>query len=251
MKLLRTLTAALVFTKAAAQSEAYFQAEKFLFENRYDSAYKHLKRGAEAGDADCQFLYGAGLLKGVGLKRDARAGLAWMEKAAAQGHVLALRNLAMEYSRENEPFETGRTRNDKRAFECALAAAHAGDEIATFILATAYKQGRAYNGAQAFQNDSLAVEWMTRAANVHRYPPAQLALGDWYYRGETRYGGNPDKAAHFYQAAAKNPRSDPDQQSEGQVGAHYAIQLKRLVVNLHHYLPFPDPSAVPLLRLSP
>jgi TPR repeat protein len=222
-----------------------------LFEQKYDSAYKYLRRGAEAGHAECQFLYGTGLLKGVGIRRDTRAGLAWLEKAATAGHVLALRYLALEYFRETEAFETDHVRKPRRAFECALRAARADDEIGIFLLARAYREGRAYNGDRAFGSDSLAVFWMTRAAQHHRYPPAQLALGDWFYRGETQYGGDPDRAAHFYQAAAKNPRSDPDQQAEAEIGAHYAIQLKRLVVNIHHYLPFLDPRPVPFLRLTP
>ncbi|MCS7085160.1 MAG: hypothetical protein RMM53_08520, partial [Bacteroidia bacterium] len=79
---------------AAGQGADCVAAEKFLFEARYDSAYWYLKRGAEAGDPDCQFVYGAGLLKGVGTAVNVREGLAWMEKAAHQGHVLALRHLA-------------------------------------------------------------------------------------------------------------------------------------------------------------
>lgn len=64
---------------------------------RPKDAFPFLMHFAELGDAHCQRQVGKCLLVGVGVKRNPKAGIAWLEKALANGNVQACLDLGTVY----------------------------------------------------------------------------------------------------------------------------------------------------------
>ncbi|HYQ52824.1 MAG TPA: tetratricopeptide repeat protein [Pseudomonas sp.] len=62
-------------------------------------AYQWFLRGAERGDARCRFEVGYRLLHGLCVEADIKAGLYWLELAAATGVMQAAEELAVHFSR--------------------------------------------------------------------------------------------------------------------------------------------------------
>ncbi len=58
-------------------------------------------RGAERGEARCRFEVGYRLLHGVCVEADIKAGLYWLELAAATGVMQAAEELAVHFSRRD------------------------------------------------------------------------------------------------------------------------------------------------------
>jgi len=65
------------------------------------AAYRWFLRGAEQGDARCQFEVGYRLLHGVQVPVDPATGLYWLERASTAGVVQAAEELALHFSRRN------------------------------------------------------------------------------------------------------------------------------------------------------
>lgn len=90
-----------------------------------------LQEAAEAGLADAQALYGQILLDGAGVARDAQAGFGWFNRAAAQGHLMALNMVGRCYD-----LGWGTPIDKARAAECYRIAAGRGLGWAMYNYAT-------------------------------------------------------------------------------------------------------------------
>ncbi|MCP5854495.1 hypothetical protein NL323_31630, partial [Klebsiella pneumoniae] len=62
-------------------------------------AYQWFLRGAERGEVRCRFEVGYRLLHGLSVDADIKAGLYWLELAAATGVMQAAEELAVHFSR--------------------------------------------------------------------------------------------------------------------------------------------------------
>ncbi|WP_081590237.1 SEC-C metal-binding domain-containing protein [Brevibacillus massiliensis] len=131
-------------------------------------AAKWLRKGAEAGDAHCQFWYGINLLHGDGVKKDARQAIYWMEKAAANGERKACTQLGSLYYSGK-----GVKPSLKKAFEWSLKAAEMGDAVSQYNIGMMYAKGQ-----YVAQNHDEARRWLQAAAD-QQFERALVALNDF------------------------------------------------------------------------
>lgn len=96
-----------------------------------------VKRSAEGGDPMGMYFYGAELAGGSYGAPDIKNGLAWMEKAAAAGHVDAMHRAAI-YHYQGQ----GVKQNDKKAFALFHQAAENGHIYATIMAFSMIEAGR-------------------------------------------------------------------------------------------------------------
>lgn len=127
-----------------------------------DEALEWFRKSALQNDPDGQYGYGSMLAAGEGAKRDLPAARTWIEKAADQGHVLAINLLAQSYiSGQLNVSEAERT--SPQALAVLKRAADLGFLPALDALAQAYAKGD--YGATA---DPLAAERFAQRARELR-----------------------------------------------------------------------------------
>ena len=109
-----------------------------------------IHEGAEAGVAEAQAVYGQMLLDAG----DAAAGFGWFNKAAAQGHLMALNMVGRCYD-----LGWGTKVNKRRAGECFRIAAEAGLDWAMYNYGTALALGEGVT-----EDKAAALGWFEKAA---------------------------------------------------------------------------------------
>lgn len=116
----------------------------------------------------------------------------WYEKAAKQGNLPAMNNLANMYYH-------GQTvkKDYKKAYDLYFEAASKGDSIAQFNIAMMY-----YNGEYVKQSDKNTLTWLTLSAKSG-YAMAQVRLGNFYREGYALVKQDFKKALTWYYEAAK------------------------------------------------
>ena len=95
-----------------------------------------VRRQADRGSAEAQFLVGTALDEGLGVPEDPAAALEWFRRAAAQDHTLAQHNLG-------NAFAAGRgvTADAAEAVRWWLKAGEKGDAVVQLRLGEAYEHG--------------------------------------------------------------------------------------------------------------
>ena len=176
-------------------------------------ANKWLRKGAESGDAECQWLLGYEYYNGVnglGIKEDGSQAKFWLEKAVAQNHDAAMVILADIFS------EGVIVKRDKqKANDLYRRAAEMNNyPEAAYKLATAYGFG---DGVE--MDKEAAFKWMKKAAELG-YSTAQLDLGYFFATG---YGCKKDEnaAGYWWRQVLKNKDATEDER----VGAQKNIEL--------------------------
>ena len=106
-----------------------------------------LQQGAEAGDAQAQFVLATVYLKGKEVEQNFSKGSEWLTKSAEQGNASAQHLLALMYYEGK-----GGLKDDKKAAEWFSKAAAQGNVDAQYYLGVLYFEGK---GVQ--QNDKKAV----------------------------------------------------------------------------------------------
>jgi TPR repeat protein len=109
-----------------------------------------IREGAEAGVAEAQAVFGQMLLDAG----DARAGFAWFNKAAAQGHLMALNMVGRCYD-----LGWGTSVDKARAAECFRIAAERGLDWGMYNYATALTLGEG-----VAEDRPAALAWFEKAA---------------------------------------------------------------------------------------
>ncbi len=150
-----------------------------------------LQSWAQRGDADAQFELGLRLLTGEEMKKDEKAGLEWMEKAANQKHLRAQFVMGSLYEDG-----AGVKKDENKAVEWYRKSAENGFAPAQFALAMAYDLGRGIK-----QDPVIATEWLEKAAEQN-HAQSQTALAAKMERG-VGTSKNPAKAALLYLRAAQ------------------------------------------------
>lgn len=150
-----------------------------------------LKTWAGRGDADAQFELGLRLLTGEDMKKDEKAGVEWMEKAANQKHLRAQFVMGSLYEDG-----TGVKKDESKAVDWYRKSAESGFAPAQFAVAMAYDLGRGIK-----QDTVKANEWLQKAADQN-HPQSQTALAAKMERG-VGIAKNPSKAALLYLRAAQ------------------------------------------------
>lgn len=95
-----------------------------------------VRRQADRGSAEAQFLVGTALDEGLGLAEDPAAAIDWFRKAAAQDHTLAQHNLG-------NAFAAGRgvTADAAEAVRWWMLAGRKGDAVVQLRLGEAFERG--------------------------------------------------------------------------------------------------------------
>ena len=83
----------------------------------FADAERELRRLAEGGNAEAEYLLGTFLMNGLNGKRDPLAARQWLEKAAAQGHAPAAFSLSNLLAESDPPDREGAARWLARARE--------------------------------------------------------------------------------------------------------------------------------------
>ena len=113
-----------------------------------------VRRQADRGSAEAQFLVGTALDEGLGVPEDPAAALEWFRRAAAQDHTLAQHNLG-------NAFAAGRgvTADAAEAVRWWLKAGEKGDAVVQLRLGEAYEHGTGVP-----RDPAQARRWYTDAA---------------------------------------------------------------------------------------
>lgn len=146
-----------------------------------------IREGAEAGVAEAQAVYAQMLLD----EGDAQAGFAWFNKAAAQGHLMALNMVGRCYD-----LGWGIPVNKARAAECFRIAAERGLDWGMYNYATALTLGEG-----VAEDKPAALQWFERAAEQGN-AKALNYIGSFHEDGWV-VERDMAKAADFYARAAE------------------------------------------------
>lgn len=150
-----------------------------------------LIQAARDGDPNAQFELASRYAKGQGLPLDMEQSIFWLEKSAAQDHVLAQMGLALAYSSG-----TGVPKSMEKALAWWERAADQGQYSAMYNAALMHRQG-----IGTPKNPQKAVKWLEKAADLG-LGAAQNMLGDMYYQGEG-VRQSTKKAVKWYEKAAE------------------------------------------------
>lgn len=126
-----------------------------------EEAVAYYRKSAEQGNADGQFGYGAMLAAGKGIKKDVAGGRDWIQKAATQGHKLAINELALAYLKGGLGL-ADEARDDKTALRWVRQAADNDFLPAVDGLADAYRTG----GLGLVADAKAAEEWAAKARKL-------------------------------------------------------------------------------------
>ena len=101
---------------------------------RNEEAYAWLLKSAENGNFDAQAAVALSLLKGKGVKRDAKTAMEWLKKAVANNNMEAKAYLASYY--------LGSKKNIAEGIKLAEESAKTGNAAGQYTLGMAYQKGR-------------------------------------------------------------------------------------------------------------
>ncbi len=177
-----------------------------------DSLLYYLKPLLKISNPDACFLVGNTYLRSG--TRTISDGLRYLEMAAEKGMVQAVLVLLEVYSGKDAkgPFANSALaakKNDPSLFRIASKASTLKEPVSAFYLGMCYLEGRG-----TLPNDSLALHWLSYSA-TWGYCPAQLVMGDIWFRAKTAQGYNLTKALDYYSAAKENYKCTIEQKGGG------------------------------------
>ncbi|EKT53144.1 tetratricopeptide repeat protein [Providencia sneebia] len=188
------------YRKGAESGDAYCQyALGYLYENGLgvEQNYKQAKawyvESAEQGQASGQFALGMFYHDGIGGDVDYQKARMWYEKSAELGVAASLNNLAVMYEKGQGVREDG-----QKAADLYHQAANMGSSTAQANMGKFY-----HNGTEFLeQNDYQSIYWYKRAA-LQENEEAQYALAQGYETGKG-IGQDVNMAFEWYQKAGSN-----------------------------------------------
>jgi uncharacterized protein len=147
----------------------------------YRSARKWYQQAAERKDADAEYRLAMLLEQGLGGDKDQAAALQWMKRAAGDGSGDAQLRLGLT------PPSQAR----------ALSSGYLEYQIAQSL----------FEGKGVAQDQTKALKFLEKSAEAG-YPPAFLALGRMYSRGDSVNKDEAKALGYFEQAIARDPKYD-------------------------------------------
>lgn len=135
-----------------------------------DEAVEWFRKSAMQNDPDGQYGYGSMLAGGEGVKRDVGAARSWIEKAAEQGHVMAINLVAQSYI-SGQLGITEPERTSPQALAALKRAADLDFLPAIDALATAYAKG----GYGAAPDQATAERFAQRGRELRGNKPGKSA----------------------------------------------------------------------------
>ncbi|MCZ4279645.1 tetratricopeptide repeat protein [Kiloniella laminariae] len=162
------------------------------------AAFPWLKKAAELGRPEAEYLLGLLYQKGEGLpnknsaEENMEQAVFWFERAAKSTHVDAQYALAQLFDDRGSNQE-----NQSQAFRWYQQAANQGHPRAQYRLGTFYRDGKG-----TLPNDWQAATWFSNAAN-RGFLEAQFALGE-LYQSQNELGPDYTKAYMWFGIATLN-----------------------------------------------
>lgn len=150
-----------------------------------------LRQLAESGESEAKALYGQVLLDGNGVAKDEAAGFAWFNRAAAQGHLMALNMVGRCYD-----LGWGVAVDKARAADCYRIAAERGLDWAMYNYATLLALGHG-----VAEDKAAALAWFQKAAKLGNAKAINF-VGSFHEDGWV-VARNLTKAARLYEQAAE------------------------------------------------
>ncbi|MCB1225328.1 MAG: sel1 repeat family protein [Verrucomicrobiales bacterium] len=155
-------------------------------------AERELRAWADRGDMDAQFELGIRLITGEGVKKDEKAGLDYVTKAAEQGQPRAQHVMGTLYADG-----TVVKKDLAQAFAWFLKAAENGLPMAQHTVGVSYELGEGVE-----KDPAAATEWFKKAA-AQNYLPSVSAYASKLERGQDGAEKDPAMAALLYLKAAR------------------------------------------------
>lgn len=153
----------------------------------YDERAKEFLKAAEDGDAEAQYK-----LSQVYEFKESDKYIYWLERAAEQNHIQALRDLADDYNYGNDAAEPPIKKNLKKAVEYLTKLADTGDIAAMKDISLLY--------AVDFSDDAKAREWVKRAAEAGDVEAMEELGNDYRLLPDV---ADFDKSEYWYRKAAQ------------------------------------------------
>ena len=139
---------------------------------------------AEAGEMDAQYLFARACLRGEGVPKDPAKALAWMKRAAAQGHAEALGGMGYFYAAG-----VAVEKNEEEAVRWFRQGAAKGSARAQLNLGQMLVSGKG-----VAKDEEEGWKWIERAAG-QGLPDALYAQGEILFLG--KYGQSRDETKAF------------------------------------------------------
>ncbi len=179
----------------------FITAEKDFNDRRYQEAFNEFLSLSETGDFRVQYYLGHMYLTGLGVTKDEKKALEYIQKSADQGYDKAETLLGFLY-------DEGRLvpQDKKKAVSYYKKAADMGNTFALLNLGVAY-----YKGEGVAKNDQLAIEMLEKVP-LDQQPLAGRYLGE-IYLSNPGFQNHYQKAESAYSSSAKN----------GDIGSFFAL----------------------------
>jgi TPR repeat protein len=206
-------------------------SESFTFgkngvEKNEDSAQYYVRKAAEKGLPDAEFLLGTELLVDVFSAANYAKGVGYLKKAAEKGHVDAQYRLCEIHSNKGRG-NIGNTYYDlKKAYLYGEMAAQQGLPEALMYCAEAKLKA-----SGTTPNDSIAVVYFRRAATEKNYVPGYIRMGDMYFEGKVTGQVEPFLAVEWYRKALSFRHANIDQKGKAETGIHNVDQFFKRIQN--------------------
>jgi TPR repeat protein len=207
-------------------------SEAFMFgknvEKNEDSAKFYVKKAADKGLADAQFLFGTELLVDVFSSANYAKGVAMLKKAADQGHVDAQYRLSEVHRSKGRGNVSDTYYDIKKAYAYAEMAVKQGLPEALMYCAEAR-----IAGTGTTKNDSIACAFFRRAADEKNYVPAIIRMGDMYFEGRVTKQVEPFIAVEWYRKALTFRHANIDQKGLAEHGIHNVDTFFKTIQNTY------------------
>ncbi|HHG85916.1 MAG TPA: sel1 repeat family protein [Bacteroidetes bacterium] len=191
-----------------------------------DLANHYLNVVAEKGEPDAQFLVGTIFVQSAFDAKKYSKGLKLLRQAAEKGHPQANFQLCGIFSERNTGTESDKYYSLVKAYAYSYAASQLGVPKALYYCAEARLKGRGTT-----QNDSLALVFMTQAADSFNYLPARNRMGNLYWDGTVTGQQEALLALQYYQSVKQSRISNVDQRAKAELGIHEVDQFLKQVQN--------------------
>lgn len=205
-------------------------SEAFMFgksvEKNEDSAKYYVRKAADKGLADAQFLLGTELLVDVFSSANYAKGVSMLKKAAEKGHVDAQFRLSEVYRSKGRGNVSDTYYDVKKAYSYGEMAALQGLPEALMYCAEAR-----LTGSGTTKNDSTACAFFKRAADEKNYVPAIIRMGDMYFEGKVTGKVEPFTAVEWYRKALTFRHANIDQKGRAEEGIHRVDNFFKTIQN--------------------
>lgn len=195
-------------------------------EKNEDSSKYYIKKSANTGLAEAQFLYGTELMTDVFNAKVYAKGIDLLKKAATKGNVDAQYRLCAVHLSKGRGNVSDTYYDVKKAYSYGEMAALQGLPEALLYCAESR-----LTATGTTKNDSIAISFFRRAADEKQFVPAIIRMGNMYWEGKATGKPEPYIAKQWYERALAQKHANLDQRSKADEGIYYIDQFFKRIQN--------------------